>query len=251
MNIIHIETVDSTNTYLKRLIDKEVLEEGTVIVTNNQTAGKGQRGNSWESEAGKNITCSMLLYPTFLPVQRFFLLSEVVSLGVKETLDAYTDRITIKWPNDIYHNERKIAGILIENGFIGNEFNLSIAGIGLNINQEHFLSDAPNSVSLKQITGKSYDTEVILEELSKNIFKKYLRLMAGLSDSIILEYHKALYRKTGFHRYEDHNGIFNAYIDFISEDGLLHLVTDLNEERIYAFKDVRFINFKTLEISSV
>ena len=241
MNIIHIETVDSTNNYLKRLADNEVLENGTIIATKNQTAGKGQRGNSWESEAGKNITCSMLLYPTFLQVQRFFLLSEVVSLGVKETLDAYTKGITIKWPNDIYHKERKIAGILIENEFMGNEFSMSVAGIGININQEHFRSDAPNPVSLKQITGKSYDTEAILEELSKNIFKKYVHLMDGFSESIIRQYHESLYRKTGLHRYEDIDGIFQARIDHISDDGLLHLVTDFNEERNYGFKCVKFV----------
>jgi len=240
MTIIPVETVASTNSYLKEL-EKQIFAEGTVIVTRNQTAGKGQRGNSWESEAGKNITCSMLLYPSFLPLQRFFLLSEAIALGVKETLDVYTDGITIKWPNDVYYQERKIAGILIENELTGNAYSLSIAGIGVNINQEHFLSNAPNPISLKQITGREYDIEALLRELIQNVLDRYEQLKAGDAGNIIRMYHEALYRKTGFHRYEDSEGIFSARIDCVSDDGLLHLITDRNEERSYAFKNVRFV----------
>jgi len=241
MNIIHVETLASTNSYLKELAHKQVLEEGTAVVANNQTEGRGQRGNSWESEAGKNIACSILLCPSFLPVQRFFLLSEAIALGVKETLDAYIGGITLKWPNDVYYGERKLAGILIENELTGNEYSLSVAGIGLNINQERFLSNAPNPVSLKQITGREHDTETLLREMVENILCCYERLKAGDTEHIIRMYHDALYRKTGFHRYEDNEGIFYACIDRVSDDGLLHLVTDRNEERSYAFKSVRFV----------
>ena len=241
MNIISLEITNSTNDYLKELTHRQVLEEGTVVVTRSQTAGKGQRGNAWESEAGKNITCSILLYPSFLPVQRIFLLSEVIALSVKEMLDAYTDRITVKWPNDVYFEERKIAGILIENELMGNRYDLSVAGIGLNINQEYFLSDAPNPVSLKQITGKDYDTGALLKELVRNILYRYEQLKSGDAADIIRTYHNALYRKTGFHRYEDDKGMFLARIDRVSDDGFLHLVTSHNEERSYTFKAVRFL----------
>ena len=241
MIIIPVEAVASTNSYLKELAHKQVLEEGTVIVTRNQTEGRGQQGNAWESESGKNITCSILFYPFFLPVQRYFLLSEAISLGVKETLDAYTDEITVKWPNDIYYQERKIAGILIENELIGNKYFLSVAGIGLNVNQEQFLSDAPNPVSLKQITGKNQDTEVILKELVRNILYRYEQLKAGDAKTLIHVYHDVLYRKTGFYFYEDNRGIFKARINRVADDGFLHLVTDRNEERSYAFKDVHFM----------
>ena len=241
MNIIPVETVSSTNLYLKELAHKQVLEEGAVIITGNQTEGRGQRGNAWESEAGKNITCSILLYPTFLPIQRNFLLLEAISLGVKETLNVYTDGIAIKWPNDIYHKENKIAGILIENELTGNEYCLSVAGIGLNINQERFLSDAPNPVSLKQITGRDWNTETLLREMVQNILYCYEQLKAGNTETLIRMYHDALYRKSGIHRYEDSEGIFHARIDRISDDGFLHLVTDRNEERSYAFKSVRFL----------
>jgi len=241
MNIITVETVASTNTYLKELAHKQILEEGTVVVAHYQTGGKGQRGNSWESEAGKNITCSIVLYPSFLPVQQNFLLAEAISLGVKETLDAYTDGITIKWPNDIYHLESKIVGILIENELTGNEYNLSVAGIGLNINQERFLSNAPNPVSLKQITGREWDTESILKEMIRNVLYRYEQLKAGDTENLVRAYHEALYRKTGFHRYEDNEGMFHARIDRVSDDGFLHLITEQNEERCYAFKSVRFV----------
>jgi len=241
VNIIPVETVNSTNDYLKELAHRQILEEGTMITAQNQTAGKGQRGNSWESEAGKNITCSILLHPSFLPLQRFFLLSEVISLGVKETLDAYINGITVKWPNDVYYQERKIAGILIENELTGNKYSLSVAGIGLNINQEHFLSDAPNPVSLKQITGLNHDTEAILKELVQNILCRYEQLKAGDTENLIRMYHEALYRKTGFHCYEDSERIFSARINHVSDDGFLHLITDRNEERCYVFKSVRFL----------
>jgi len=241
VNIIRVESVASTNSFLKDLSCNRILEEGTVIVTRKQTEGKGQQGNSWESEAGKNITCSILLYPSFLPIRQFFLLSEVTGLGVKETLDKYTGDITIKWPNDLYYSDRKIAGILIENEWIGSKITGSVAGIGININQERFLSDAPHPVSLKQITGKDHDTETLLEELIRNILFRYEQLKAGNTETLIRMYHESLYRKTGFHRYEDNTGTFNARIDRVSDDGLLHLVTDRQDKRSYSFKNVRFV----------
>lgn len=241
VHIIRIETVASTNTYLKKLAHKQVFEEGTVVVASNQTEGKGQRGNTWEAEAGKNITCSILFYPSFLPVRQFFLLSEAISLGVKETLDACTGGITVKWPNDVYYNDLKIAGILIENELNGNQFDLSVAGIGVNINQERFLSKASHPVSLKVITGKEWDTDALLVELVKNVLYRYEQLKAGETATLIRMYHEALYRKTGFHCFEDSNGMFNARLNRIADDGLLHLITDANEKRSYTFKAVRFV----------
>ena len=240
MNIIKVETLESTNSYLKTLAKERILEEGTVVASINQTAGRGQRGNRWESEDGKNITCSILLYPTSLSMQRYFLLSEAIGLGVKETLDAYTDDISVKWPNDIYYKEQKIAGILIENELMGSIYSLSIVGIGLNVNQEQFLSDAPNPVSLKQITGKEWNTEILLKKLVRTVLVWYERLKNGEIERIIGAYHEALYRKTGFHHYSDENGVFRARIDWVADDGFLHLITDEGEKRSYAFKTVSF-----------
>ena len=157
--IIRLVETDSTNNYLREQSAKARLPEGSLVIADFQTAGKGQVGNSWESEAGKNLMFSILLYPDFLPANRQFLISQIASLSVKETLEKYTDSVTVKWPNDIYWKDRKICGMLIENDLSGQYLYCSVVGIGLNINQEIFRSDAPNPVSLTQITGKTYDRE--------------------------------------------------------------------------------------------
>src|SRR5215470_8992785 len=158
MNIIEIKITASTNLFLKELLNKHPLKEWTIIVAETQTAGRGQMGNYWESEPSKNITCSILIYPHFLSIKQQFLLSEIVAIGLKETLAKYVKQdITIKWPNDLYFEKRKLAGILIENELINQKFSCSIVGIGLNVNQQIFKSDAPNPVSLKQITGMETD----------------------------------------------------------------------------------------------
>ena len=149
--ILRVAETASTNSLLRELVIKESLAEGSVVVADFQTAGRGQIGNTWESEAGKNLMFSLVLYPTCIPANRQFLISQIAALSVKETLDSYTDHVTVKWPNDIYWKEKKICGMLIENDLMGRNINQSIAGIGININQEIFHSSAPNPVSLLQI----------------------------------------------------------------------------------------------------
>ena len=155
--LIHLEETDSTNKYLNELCNKQCVEELTTITADFQTSGRGQRGNSWESEAGQNLMFSFVLYPTFLKARRQFLLSQIISLAIKEELERYVSNISIKWPNDIYWKDKKICGMLIENDLTGVHISRSITGIGINVNQETFCSDAPNPVSLKQINGQSYD----------------------------------------------------------------------------------------------
>ena len=154
--LIILPETDSTNNHLTQLCNEQqsAVREFTTIIAERQTAGKGQRGNSWESEDCRNITFSFVLYPTFVEARRQFVLSQIVSLSIKEELDEWTEGISIKWPNDIYWNEKKICGILIENDLSGHHIGRSISGIGVNINQETFRSNAPNPVSLKQITGQ-------------------------------------------------------------------------------------------------
>jgi BirA family biotin operon repressor/biotin-[acetyl-CoA-carboxylase] ligase len=240
MNIIKIKSTASTNDFLKELLRQQTLEEGTVVFAENQTAGKGQRGNSWESEHGKNITCSILLYPHFLPVKQHFLLSEVVALGIKSALDLYIDSIEIKWPNDIYHEGKKMAGVLIENELTGDHFTRSVVGIGLNVNQEIFLSDAPNPVSMKQVLKRDLNLENVLEDTVKSIWTWYGKLESGGTETIVRNYHDSLYRKDGLHAYSDSKGPLTARIHHVEDDGRLHLITDEGEERCYAFKEVVF-----------
>ena len=145
--LIILPETDSTNNYLTQLCNEQqsAVREFTTVIAERQTAGKGQRGNSWESEDCRNITFSFVLYPTFIEARRQFILSQIVSLSIKEELDEWTKGISIKWPNDIYWNEKKICGILIENDLSGHHIGRSISGIGVNINQGNLSSDAPNS----------------------------------------------------------------------------------------------------------
>jgi BirA family biotin operon repressor/biotin-[acetyl-CoA-carboxylase] ligase len=240
-NIIKIKTTDSTNQLLKEQSEKQVLEEGTTIVAGFQTTGKGQRGNHWESEAGENITCSMILYPEFLPVKQQFLLSEAVALGLKDAVEQYLRPVEIKWPNDIYYQDKKLAGILIENELTGQIIDKSIIGVGLNVNQEKFSSAAPKAVSMKQILGKEIDLDVLLEKTVNAILFRYNTLKNGNSESIVSAYHDSLYRKSGFHLFSDKNGLFSAKTEQVTGDGFLHLTTDRGEKRCYTFKDVSYV----------
>lgn len=240
--IIHIVETESTNSSLKELVTQEKLEEGTILVTNFQSAGRGQRGNTWESAKGKNLTFSMVLYPTSIAVHEQFILSQVVSLGIKKALDKYTEGITIKWPNDIYWNEKKICGILIENALSENGFLHSIAGIGLNINQKKFESDAPNPISLSQITNQEYSLNIILEEVRDYILAFYKEAdLLGNYKTIQYFYAKSLFRKEGFHRYSDGEQEFEAKIVEVQPDGHLILETEDSEIRKFAFKEVKYI----------
>ena len=162
--IVRVEETDSTNNYLHARANPKELPEGSVVWADFQTAGRGQIGNAWESEAGANLTFSAVLYPSFLPANRQFLISQIAALSVKQLLDKYTGEVTIKWPNDIYWRDRKICGMLIENDLSGMSIYSSIIGIGININQKEFRSNAPNPVSLYQITGREYDLEQLMEE---------------------------------------------------------------------------------------
>ena len=240
MTIIKLKTTASTNTYLRQFFEEKNPEELTAIVAEEQTAGRGQQGNHWESETGKNLLCSVLLFPGFLPLTENFLLSECIALSVKKTLNLYVNGISVKWPNDIYWNEKKIAGILIENEVTGNRYSQSIAGIGININQQQFRTYQPEAISLQQITGRKFDTSQILNELIDNIGSFYEKLKQGDYTSIEKSYHESLFRKSGFHFYSDKNGLFSAKIETVSRDGFLHLITDLEEKRSYMFKEVQF-----------
>ncbi|MDR0733009.1 MAG: biotin--[acetyl-CoA-carboxylase] ligase [Dysgonamonadaceae bacterium] len=238
--ITKIKETDSTNRQLKAQSEKQRLDEGAVLAAEFQTAGKGQRGNRWESEAGKNITCSILLYPRFLPVKQRFLLSETVALGLKDALEQYLQPLEIKWANDIFHQNRKLAGILIENELTGEKIDKSIIGIGLNVNQEKFSDNAPNAVSIKQIIGREIDVDFLTEQTVNAILFRYNLLKSGYFDLIRADYHGALYRKSGFYRFADKTGVFTAEIKRVADDGLLHLATDAGENRAYAFKEVSF-----------
>lgn len=237
---IHLDTTDSTNSHLRRMIDNEAeLPDFAVVYATEQTAGRGQRGNSWESEPGKNAIFSLLCHPIDVPASTQFILSQVIALSIADTLSKYTDGISIKWPNDIYWNDKKISGTLIECDLKGKNVSTCIIGCGVNINQTEFLSDAPNPVSLKIITGNTYDPLDII----KVIADKFQNINRSESiESIKEHYLMSLYRHDGrFHVFEDANGQFHARIHGVEPTGHLLLHTEGNDIRRYEFKEVRFI----------
>ncbi|MBQ5818403.1 MAG: biotin--[Bacteroides sp.] len=244
--MIHLNETDSTNRYLQQLCQEAVnnkVEEFTTVCADYQTAGKGQRGNSWEAAKGANLLFSFVCYPTFVPIRQQFVLSQLISLGIKETLDEYCSDISIKWPNDIYWKEKKICGILIENDLQGNSIGRCISGIGLNINQEVFLSDAPNPISLKQITGKHYQRETILEKVMQRIEQSYQKLKedSAYASELATRYAASLFRREGLHCYQDKDGLFNARLVRVEADGRFVLMDEANQERSYLFKEVQYV----------
>lgn len=239
--IIHLSETASTNKYLRERLQTERLEEGSAVYADRQTAGRGQTGNSWESEPGANLTFSVVIYPECIPAGDQFLISQIASLSVKETLERHTAGITVKWPNDVYWEDKKICGMLIENDLSGKEICCSILGIGINLNQHVFRSDAPNPVSLAQITGREYDIEEELHAFLHIFYDYYLLLLKGGFDTIRRRYKAALYRKEGYAKYADAAGAFDACIYDIEPAGHLLLQLPDGEIRRYAFKEVTYV----------
>jgi BirA family biotin operon repressor/biotin-[acetyl-CoA-carboxylase] ligase len=235
---IYLDETVSTNNYLREYLKKEPLPEGSVIIAEYQTGGRGQTGNSWESSPGKNLLFSLVLYPECIAPNQQFALSQIASLAVKETLDAYTNHISIKWPNDIYRQNKKICGILIENDLTGTTIHRSLIGIGINLNQTVFESDAPNPVSLTRITGKVYDKRDVLNRFLRIFYAYYLLILQEKFTEIKDAYMQALYRKEGYHPFSDPEGPFLAHIYDIETTGHLLLQLENGEIRRYAFKEV-------------
>lgn len=185
--IVKLDETASTNVFLQEMLVNSTCFEGLVVLTKNQLQGKGQRGNTWESESRKNLTFSVLLKPNVL-IEEQFILSQVVSLGIYNFLAKMGfEQVAIKWPNDIYVDGKKIAGILIENTLSANKIGNCIVGIGLNINQTQF-SPSINATSLAILTDKEFDLEQLLNDLLKHIEYRYLQLKAGKNTQLKLDY---------------------------------------------------------------
>lgn len=257
--VIHIDETDSTNRWLRSFMSKESGNKGILasdfsapipkfqnslekdqslaVVAEYQTAGKGCGSNTWESERGKNLIFSVLLHPTEIRANCQFRISEAVSVALCETLEARLHTpVEIKWPNDIYVGDRKICGILIENRLKGSLITDSIVGIGLNVNQKTFLNDAPNPVSMIQLTGKETDREALLQTFLKALSEALETEPETLAEA----YRSRLYRKEGFYSYRDSQGAFEAKVMNVLDDGRLVLLDAEGKARMYAFKEVVF-----------
>jgi len=218
---ISLHEVDSTNEQAKRWLSKNKPPEGAVIFTHHQTKGKGQFGKTWESEPGKNLTFSIILYPVFLEAKKAPTLNQAICLGLKDFLQSLNIPARIKWPNDIYHHDKKLAGLLIENGLTGEHLNYSVTGIGLNVNQTNFSPDIPNPTSLKLISGKEFELEKLLSEFFPFVEKRYLQLKSGRFAEIKKDFEGCLYQLNEERLYKTSTEKFEGIIRGLNEEGQL------------------------------
>lgn len=244
-NIIQLEKVQSTNDYTLKLLTKSSPEEGTIVLANNQTMGKGQAGNGWESQAGKNLTMSIILKPSFLEPSKQFYISKIIALTMYDFLNDILENVSIKWPNDIYVNNDKIAGILIENSLIGSKFEYSVVGIGVNINQKEFSPELMNPTSLVRETGNIYDLSKLLNNLIKYLNIYYQLLHNGKYTEINRKYLSHIYRFREIHFFKAQKDIIKGRITDIKESGQLEITSVSGEIFYFWFKEIEFQSLET------
>lgn len=229
----------STNEEASKLIAASRETEGTVVTSEYQLAGKGQRGNIWESERGKNVMVSIILNPRFMNPTAQFSLHTISSLAIYDSLFPFLgNKLKIKWPNDIYYGDKKICGILIENSVRGNTIDSSTIGIGLNVNQVVFTT--PNTTSLKEIMLEEMDRYDLIENILLHLEKRYLQLKSNKILELRAEYKLKLYRLNQSHLFETDRGKFLGEIKGVDDFGGL-LIQDDTEVKSYYFKEVRFV----------
>lgn len=235
---VFLPTCHSTNDIAASLVPQNDIYEGTVIVTENQTSGKGQRGNDWEAGPKMNLTFSVILRPVFLQISDQFYLNIIISLAIYDLLEKHLPHgLKIKWPNDIYYNDNKLGGILIENTIKNNKIESTIAGIGLNVNQTKFRY--VDAISLSMILGKRLNLENLLNDLLVKIEKRYLQLKSGARGQLQEGYLHRLYWLNEDHIFKG-QGFFNGVIKGIGNTGKLAIEVD-GEVKYFDLKEVKFI----------
>jgi BirA family biotin operon repressor/biotin-[acetyl-CoA-carboxylase] ligase len=244
--IIELDEVTSTNTHATGLIKEGTVAEGTVIWARFQTRGRGQYGNTWQAEKGKNLTFSLIIHPHFLAADRQFYLSKITSLAVLGMLTEYLPAsqydIQIKWPNDILVNKHKIAGILIESILRGNSVQSSVIGLGLNVNQREFGDLKRKATSLRLLLNKEYELKVLLELFCKHFEALYLNLKQNKLEMLTRLYLNNLYKFNQPAEYKTGDKIFTATIIGVEEHGLLLLETEQKEILKFSFKEVELLD---------
>lgn len=240
---IQLDECSSTNIVMYEMISNDAKLSNTIITADFQTAGKGHESNLWHSEKGKNLIFSLVIKPEQLEAGKQFQLTKAVSLGVHDALKALLPKanITIKWPNDIYIDAKKVGGILISNIIAGNTIRNSIIGIGLNVNQTEFPADIPNPVSVKQITGKDTDRDHLLDRLCLSLSGRLEELLNGKhSETIDQDYLRSLYRFGQQTRFQGEGRTFDARIVNVNQYGHLILEVDSGELRSFDLKQLIF-----------
>ncbi|WP_460912055.1 biotin--[acetyl-CoA-carboxylase] ligase [Spirosoma areae] len=239
--IQYLPTCQSTNDEASALIAQTDPAEGTVVITDQQTAGRGQRGNQWETQSGQNLTLSVVLKPSFLAATDQFWLNMAISLGIFDTLQPLLgDDLCIKWPNDIYVGDQKIGGILIENTLHGSAIAWSVVGIGLNVNQTDFQYPTATSLQQQAPLPNAYDLPGLLSRLCETLEQRYLQLRSGQRDSLKINYLQTLYRYQQEHTFESKGRSFRGIIVGIDAAGRL-AIAENGQMRYFGFKEVSFL----------
>lgn len=235
-SFIELQSVDSTNNYAREQIDAKMAHHGMAIFAHHQEAGKGQRGKSWLDEPGNNIAMSIILKPVRLSLSHQFQLTACIANAVCHFYSKYAgDDTKIKWPNDLYWQDRKAGGILIESIISSSGNNVSkwdwaIAGIGININQVNFPAHLPNPVSLKQITGKNFDPVLLAKELVVQILSGFNQLYEKGFENVYSDYIEHLYKKNELVKFKKGNRVFEAMVKSVTPQGKLLLHHSIDEE---------------------
>ncbi len=238
--MMELDEVSSTNDFLKnyRLQGKQ---KYLLVTAEYQHSGRGSETNQWESARGKNLLFSLSVQPQDLLVKDVFLISEAISMSVCNALNEFYFGFQIKWPNDIYYQDSKVAGILIENDLSGKFIQRSIIGVGVNINQNTFLSDAPNPRSLVQIIGEKTERRFVLEKIIEYFFSYFREMENGSAENLHKQYLEKLYRRNKWHQFCDASGTFRALIHDVERNGRIVLKCENGEIRKYAFKEIQYI----------
>lgn len=216
--------------------------EGDVVLARRQTAGRGQRGHTWLGGEGENLTFSLVLEPTFLPINRQFLISQAVALALVDTLRVYGISPRIKWTNDIYVGDKKIVGILLEQKLQGGVIARTVVGIGLNVNQLEFDTSLPNPTSMAMESGREFDTAEVLDTLVERLMERYEQLRRGEYEQLCEEYHALLYHLDEWHTYSLADGtLFDGRILGVEPSGRLIVESRSGKTASYAFREIEFV----------
>lgn len=242
MHIIKLNAIDSTSSFLKDLLRQQYLENFTVVIAENQQKGRGQVGNFWRAEIGKNLTFSVLIKDVIVDVNAVFILNTIVSISLIRALEKFNiNKLAIKWPNDILAGNKKIAGILIENIFKGNNEIVSIVGIGLNVNQIQF-NNLPQASSLAILQHKIFDKEAILKEILCQMQFYVQQLTNNSNVDFWEEYHTLLYKKNIPAVFEDiHKIQFQGMIKGVTKFGKLIMQMEDNTIKEYNLKEIKML----------
>ena len=237
--IYHFPITASTNDDAR----DEKYHEGDVVWADYQTAGRGQRGHEWHSRKGENLTFSVVLEPTFVPIAEQFSVSEVVALSLVDMLSEYGIEARIKWTNDIYVGDRKLVGILIEHSLSSTTLRRTIVGIGINVNQTEFDPSIPNPVSMAQLLGKELNAEEVLQCFLKHLQENY-EALREMQNALHERYNSLLYRLNEWHTYALPSGErFNAKVLGTAPNGALRLEDEAGQAKDYLFKEIEFVIF--------